>query len=372
MKTHQYSTWIEINKQALIQNYRLFSSSVSPKTLFMAVIKSNAYGHGLHEIAHILHKTTVDWFGVDSFTEAMELRKQAIQTPILVFGHTPRHRFKEAIKYNITLTVADDEMLRDVILESKKKHHPLFHLKIDTGMHRQGFTIEALPTVLAMLTKNTIQPTGVYTHFSSAGNIANPNITNAQIQCFQHANTLIENAGFHGLIKHAAATAGCIAFPNAHFDMVRIGLGLYGLWPSETMRQKFEKKFPLQPVLVWKTIIGQMKHVKKNDAIGYDGTETVTQPSTIAVLPIGYWHGLPRSLSRIGQVLVHGKKAKILGRISMDMTSIDITNIQNVKRGDEVTIIGKTVSADIMAKHAGTINYEITTRINPLIPRIVR
>ncbi|MFZ2024989.1 MAG: alanine racemase [Microgenomates group bacterium] len=372
MKTQQYPTWIEINKQALLRNYRLFTEYVSPKTFCMAVIKSNAYGHGLIETAHILNATTVDWFGVDSFDEAIQLRTQGITKPILVFGYTPRRRLATAIQQSITLTVADQDMLRDIVQENKHKPHPLFHLKIDTGMHRQGFTIEALPKVLSTLTKSHIQPTGVYTHFSSAGNITDPSITNMQIQLFQQANLLIEAAGFHGLIKHAAATAGCIAFPTSHFDMVRIGLGLYGLWPSHAIRKAFEKKLPLQPVLVWKTIISQIKQVQKNDAIGYDATEQVKKPTVIAILPIGYWHGVPRSLSSIGHVLIHGQKAKILGRVSMDMISVDITTIPNIKREDEAIIIGDNCSADVIAEQTGTINYEITTRINPLIPRKVQ
>ena len=186
---------------------------------------------------------------------------------------------------------------------------------------------------------------------------------------------LLESAGFETLIKHAAATSGAIIFPQSHFNLVRIGIGLYGLWPSKETKAAFEGKIKLEPILSWKTVVGQIRNLPKGSKLGYDLTETLSRPSKVAVLPIGYWHGFPRSLSSIGKVLINGKGAKVLGRVSMDMVSVDVTDVKNVKVGDEAVIIGKSgkseISADDVAYLSDTINYEIVTRLNPLIKRMV-
>ncbi|MEK7106973.1 MAG: alanine racemase, partial [Patescibacteria group bacterium] len=216
---------------------------------------------------------------------------------------------------------------------------------------------------------------GVYTHFSSAKNPAFPAATFNQIEEFKRAIGLLESAGFKIPVKHAAATSGTILFPQSHFDLVRIGIGLYGLWPSKEAKAAFEGKINLEPVLSWKTIVGQIKNLPKGSKIGYDLTETLNRPSKVAVLPIGYWHGFPRALSGIGKVLIKGREAKVLGRVSMDMISVDITEVKNVKVRDEAIIIGKSgkleISADDIANMSDTINYEIVTRLNPLMKRIV-
>ncbi|KKW37758.1 MAG: alanine racemase, partial [Candidatus Adlerbacteria bacterium GW2011_GWB1_54_7] len=176
-------------------------------------------------------------------------------------------------------------------------------------------------------------------------------------------------------IKHAAATSGTIIFPQSHFDLVRIGIGLCGLWPSKETKEAFKREVKLEPVLSWKTILGQIKSLSKGNKVGYDLTETLSRPSRVAILPIGYWHGFPRLLSGIGKALIKGKEAKVIGRVSMDMVSVDITDIKNAKVGDEVILIGKSgkleISVDDLAHLSDTINYEIVTRLNPLIKRIV-
>ena len=369
-------TWIEINKSALKNNLHAFRNLIGPKCLLMAVVKSNAYGHSLIDFSRLVENFGIDWFGVDSIFEAESLRKATLKKPILVLGHTLQNKVESAITNNISLTIADFKTLNDLKKINKHRNKLKIHIKVDTGMHRQGFIVSEIPEVIKFLKNQpTIVLEGAYTHFSSAKNPAFPYTTEKQFEEFKKAISLFKSSGFKIFIKHASATSGTIIFPQSHFDMVRIGIGLYGLWPSKETREAFINKIKIEPVLSWKTKVGQIKNLPKGSKIGYDLTETLSRSSTVALLPIGYWHGLPRLLSSIGKVLINGKKVKILGRISMDMVSIDVTDIRNVKEGDDVIIIGKSgkleVSVDEIAYLADTINYEIVTRLNPFIKRII-
>ena len=366
-------TWVEINKKAIAQNYEIFRKLIGNKCRLMAVVKSNAYGHGLIGFSKEMQKLGADWFGVDSVVEALALRKSGIKKSILVLGHTLPERLKEIAAYDISMTVSSFAALE--AFKKIKKDFPKIHLKIDTGMHRQGFFVKELPEIVLFLKNKLpkVKVEGLYTHFAAAKDPASLYDTNRQIGEFKKAVKIIEDGGFKP-IKHAAATSGAVLFPNAHFDMARIGIGLYGLWPSSEIRSAFSNKIKLAPVLSWRTIIGEIKEVKKGERVGYDFTEQLSRSSRIAILPIGYWHGYPRALSSIGHVLIHGQHAKVLGRVSMDMTVVDVSNIKNVKVGDIVTLIGKdgkeAISAEELAEISGTINYEFITRINPLIERV--
>lgn len=370
-------TWIEINQQALKNNYNIFRRLIGPKRLLMAIVKSNAYGHGLIDFSRVVENLGVDWIGVDSIVEAESLREAGVKKPILVLGYTLQNRIENAIKNNISLTIADFPTLKNLKTAIKNGDKLKIHLKIDTGMHRQGFFVSEIPAVIQILKSETLPVIleGVYTHFSSAKNPAFPSATFRQIEEFKKAVNLLESAGFNAPIKHAAATSGTIIFPESHFDLVRVGIGLYGLWPSKETAEAFKRKIKLEPVLSWKTIVGQIKNLPEGSGVGYDLAETLNRPSKIAILPIGYWHGFPRTLSSIGRVLINGNEAKVVGRVSMDMVSVDVTDVKNIKVGDEAILIGKSgkskISVDDMAHLNDTINYEIATRLNPLIKRIV-
>jgi len=377
IKKQKLRTWIEISQEALENNYNVFRRLVGPNCFLMAVVKSNAYGHGLIDFSRIAEKLGVDWFGVDSIVEAESLRASGLEKPILVLGHTLPDKIKDAIKNNISLTVADFSTLKSLKNIKRGDKKLKIHLKIDTGMHRQGFFVSEIPTVIKILKSQNVQIIleGVYTHFSSAKNPAFFFETSNQIQEFKKAIALLEKSGFKILLKHAAATSGAIVFPQSHFDLIRVGIGLYGLWPSKEIEACFKREIKLKPVLSWKTIVGQIKNIPKGSGIGYDLTEKLKRSSKIAVLPIGYWHGFARPLSSIGKVLIGSKEAKVLGRVSMDMISVDVTDIKNVKVGDLVTLIGKNgkleISVDNIAYLRDTVNYEVVTCLNPLIKRIV-
>jgi len=371
LETKGLRTWIEIDKGAIAHNYSLLRGLLKPEAKFMAVVKSNAYGHSLVDFSREIEKLGADWIGVDSIVEGLTLRREGIQLPILVLGYTLPERIEEASKENISITVSTFETLEMVSgLQTKLS----IHVKVDTGMHRQGFQLAQMTeviTVLKSLPKN-IEVQGLFTHFAGAKNPASTEKTLAQIKEFEMWQKTFAEAGFVP-IAHTAASAGAMLYPQAHFDMVRFGIGLYGVWPSSEVRGA-ERDLDLKPILSWKVVVGEVKNVKKGEGVGYDFTNILKRDSRLAICPIGYWHGLPRSVSNNGNVLVHGKRAPITGRVSMDMITIDVTDIPEVKVGSIATIIGRDggeeIRADKIADPERTSEYEIITRLNPLIKRI--
>lgn len=367
-------TWISVDRQALKNNYQTFRSLLSNNCKLMAVVKSNAYGHGIIDYTKTLDRFGADWFGVDSITEALVLREADIKKPILVLGYTMPENFQKASVNDVSITISDFNNLHKLVQLKDKIKNLKIHLKIDTGMHRQGFYTAQLPEVInTFKLLKSVKLEGVYTHLASSKTPSSSKDTLLQLEKFNQALEIFRKCGLE-LLKHAAASGGTFFYPEAHFDMVRVGAGLYGLWPSDEIKRAFNKSLKLEPILSWKTIISEIKEVGKGERIGYDFTETLKRKTLVGICPVGYWHGMPRSMSSKGYVLVKGQRAKILGRVSMDMITIDLTEIKNVKVSDEVTLIGKdgkeSITADEIAKISGTINYEIVTRLNPLIEKI--
>jgi alanine racemase len=363
-----------VDRPAIAHNFKVFRSYIPQTTKLLAVVKSNAYGHGLVDFAKEMEALGVDWLGVDSIVEALALRREGVKTPIVVLGYTLPERIDEAIRNHISVSLSNFEQIP--IFAKHAVTAPLsIHIKVDTGMHRQGFLPEDQPRLLKELRKHKKQllVEGLFTHFASAKNPAFPHYTKKQIAEFDVWRDTFADAGYTPLV-HAGATAGTILFPEAHLGMVRIGIGLYGLWPASEVERSYQDRLTLKPALSWKTIISEIKSLPKGEKIGYDGTETLSRQSQVAVCPVGYWHGYPRALSSIGYVLVKGKRARVLGRVSMDMITIDITGISGVRSGDEVTLIGHDGEEEISAKELASAMdgsyYELLTRINPLVKRI--
>lgn len=376
-------TWIEIDTAAMKHNMEIFSGLLQDaerenmsgkKTLLMSVVKSNAYGHDLVSFSKKMEQLGADFLGVDSITEAVRLRKEKIKIPILVLGYTLPENFALAEKNRIDLTLSSFDQLSLFAKYTGKK--PIrVHVKIDTGMHRQGFFPEDAEKLPAMFKKTPqIKIAGMYTHFANGKNPSFPHDSKQQMERFERAVRALETAGFSGFLKHAGATSGTILYPEYHFDMVRVGIGMYGLWPSEETRRAYEEKFQLMPVLSWKTVVSEIKMLPKGESIGYDFTETFRQQTTIAILPLGYWHGFVRAFSSVGNVLVKGQRARVLGRVSMDMVAVDITDIPGVAPHEVVTLLGKDgteeITAEELGKFSGTTNYEVVTRLNPKMKRI--
>lgn len=365
-------TWIEIDTKAIRSNYFLFKKIIPKNVRMMGVVKSNAYGHNLTEFALELEKLGVDMLAVDSLVEGLALRKSGVKIPILVLGYTLTEMFPKALKKNISLTISSMDGLRSFLKTTNASRIPV-HIKVDTGMHRQGFLFSEIEKVIGILVDNKIQVAGLYTHFASAKDLNDRTFTEAQIAELEVWEKVFKSAGLSPVV-HAGATGGTLGFPSAHFGMGRVGAGLYGFWTQKEVEVASGKKLELKPVLSWKTIISEVKEIHAGSGVGYDLTHKTKKTTRIAVCPVGYWHGYPRQLSNNADVIVHGKRAPVLGRVSMDMIVVDVTNIPRAKMGDEVVLIGRSgkeeVSACELAERSGTSAYEILTRLNPLMKRI--
>ncbi len=368
-------TWIEIEKANIEHNYKTFRQ-VAGSSLLMGVVKSNAYGHSLVDFAAELEKNGIDWLGVDSFVEAKRLRERGIKAPLLVLGYTNPANFIEATEQDVSVTVADANMLKYLPTSLVQGRKLKVHLKIDSGMYRQGVYKEQLKEVLSFFQKNeAVVLEGVYTHFARSKDPQRKKETQQQISYFKEAVDIIKKAGFDNVIRHACATAGTLLYPEAHFDMVRIGIGLYGFWPSKETESHLAEKIKLQRVMKWKTSVTQVKTVPVGKYIGYGFYKKTNKETKIAVLPVGYWHGLPRSLSNKGEVFINNKRAKVLGMISMDMVVVDVSGLGRLESGTLVEILGGEdnykASAEKLAELAGTTMYEFLTCINSRIRRDV-
>ena len=341
----------------------------------MAVVKSNAYGHGLIGTAKIFEESGADWFGVDSVVEGIALRRAGVKRPILILGYTLPERLRDAHSHDLSVTVSHAEHIRALarFLESAGgSASAKIHIKIDTGLNRQGFCPNGLEEAVALLRASPrIMVEGTYSHFAAAVPSERER-SEKQIAAFCAAVAMLCNHGLN-LIRHMAATGGTIVFPEAQFDMIRIGIGLYGIFPSDEARAHVPE-IKLFPALSWKTIAGETKNIPKGSAVGYNWIEMVSRDSRIAVCPVGYWHGIPRSVSSRVYVLIRGKRAKVLGRVSMDMIVVDITEIHDAEIGDEAVLVGKQgedeITAYEFASLAETSPYEIITCLNPLIRRM--
>jgi len=371
-------TWIEIDAQALRHNAAEFRKLIGPRTALMAVVKSNAYGHGLVQVAKLLasyqppaSSSQQLWFGVDSIVEALRLRREGIKNPILVLGYTLPARIRDAARGRVSVTISNFEALA---AWARSRHRPAFHLKFDTGMHRQGFQEREMPELIRAINALRLVPEGVYSHYAAAENAA---LAKEQRSAFERCLAALRRAGIRPKCIHMSSTGSAVRGREGRDTIIRVGLGNYGYLPNG-------RRGVLRPVLSWKTIVGEVKRVKKGERIGYDLTERLKRDSMIAILPIGYWHGFDRGLSSIGEVLIRGKRAKVMGRVSMDMVAVDVTDIDRelkgkslkVKVGEEAVLIGHSgrefIGADDIAKKIGTSAYEVLTRINPLIRRVVR
>lgn len=352
-------------------------------TAMMAVVKSNAYGHGSEEVAKMLQTDGIRWFGVASFSEARHLRDHGIRHRILVLSYIDDPDLQTvctiAKQQNITLPIYTIEMARTLSRVAVHAGITLtVHIKVDTGTTRLGFTPQELLGVYPTLSKlRGLRIEGIFTHFADAENIATT-FTDRQLSQLLRVHQQL-NTDKHSIpLIHAACSAATLHNPNSRLHMVRLGIALYGLNPLEssaTYRQRVPKWFSLQPVLSWKTTVLQVHSIHAGTTVGYGRTFMAKKPSRIATLPIGYADGFDRGLSNIGSVLIKGKRAPVVGRVCMNLTMVDVTHIPHVKAGDEVVLIGKQGSARItaveMADLLNTIHYEVVTRIHPDILRTV-
>jgi alanine racemase len=371
-------SWIEIDASRLRSNIDAFRSAAGPGTSIMAVIKANAYGHGLEIVAPVAAERA-DWLGVNCIDEALAISRLGIQKPVAILGHTPLDQL-EAVAKNGYRQVLYRLDVAKALSESAQKHRTSVrvHLKIETGTNRQGIRLTDLPGFIGELARLPgIEVEGAYTHFANIEDTLDPSFAESQGRKFKEALGILERAGIRPAQIHASATAGTLLYPEMSFSMVRVGIGTYGIWPSrETQLAARErgKKPSLAPVLTWKTRVAQVKEVQAGDYVGYGLTYRTSRPMKLVVLPIGYYDGYDRKLSNSGRALVNGQPASVIGRVAMNMTMLDVTDI-GADVDDEVVLIGRQGNAEIrveeLAEKIGSIPYEVLARINPLISRVL-
>lgn len=362
-------TWVEIDLAALGDNVACLARLAHPAKL-MAVLKADAYGHGAVKTARTALSRGASWIGVATLGEALVLRRAGITAPVLVLGYLPAWQAGEALRHNIRATVFTRAVL-EAFSEAAQRLHTTarLHLKVDTGMGRLG----VLPQEAVAFAQDSALPgveiEGIFTHFGRADE-ADLQSARAQWQTFQAIVAELESLGLRPPLVHAANTAGLLNLPEARFDLVRAGIGLYGLAPSPDTPLPPE----MRPVLAFKTTIGQVKVLPPGSPIGYGAAYTTSIQETIAIIPVGYADGFRRGPYTWGEVLVKGRRAPLVGRVSMDQAAINVTHIPNVRQGDEVVLIGRqgseTITAEEVAARLGTINYEVISQILARVPRI--
>jgi len=380
-KKRIFRTWIEISKSALVHNLRVFRKLVGPNVKIACIVKANAYGHGLKEIVLILNNTETDWFGVDSLEEALEIRTLKINKPILILGYTPLLKLGEAVENEISLTVYNKESLQK-ILSLKMEKKAKIHLKVETGLNRQGQKADEILDLAKLIIKNKdfFELEGLSTHFANIEDTLDSSFAFEQLRVFKETIRLLKKNKINPPIKHCAASAAAFLYPETHFNMIRVGISLYGLWPSKEtqialLSKKAKRKLSLKPVLTWKSVLAQVKTVDQGESVGYGRTWFTSRKSVIGIVPVGYYDGYDRKLSNNSRILINGQSAPVVGRVAMNMIMVDLTNLKKIKTETEVVLIGKNaeneISVDEFARRIGTINYEVVSRINPFLPRVV-
>jgi len=371
-------SYIEISKENLIHNIKQFRGLLGKGTKIASVIKANAYGHGDIEVAKILAPYT-DYFQVDSIEE-LERVRIVTKKPILVFGYLNEDGIKKAIKLNAIISAFDlIHLLKINYISGLLKKKTKVHVAIDSYLGREGIMPSQIESFIIEIKKmKNIELDGIYSHFANIEDTMNFTHAQKQIDMYHEYVEIFNKNGFKNINTHISATSGILVYEkgNSLHSIVRLGIGLYGMWPSEHLKFLNKKKIVLKQAMRWVTHIAQVKILPANHPIGYGLTFITKKITKIAIIPQGYADGLSRLLSNNGEVLIKGKKIKILGRVAMNMIVVDVSNIKDVMPDDEVLILGKDgnkeVSVEQIAKESNTINYEVTTRISALLPRIIK
>ena len=372
-----YTTWVEIDRAAVLHNLRVLRERVAPAQI-MAVVKGNAYGHGLHEVASIV-RDEADWFGVNALHEAEALRADGHVRPILILGHTPPEQAAAVVRGGFRQVIYDRDLMEALSCVAQDANRAArVHVKVETGTNRQGVAGDELAALVAAVrARPELALEGLYTHYANIEEAGDFAYAGRQLARFEAAVACVET-GVPVPVKHTACSAAAILYPQTYFNLVRIGISLYGLWPSEATRRAAcagARPLALRPALAWKCRIAQVKDVPADETVGYGCTFRTERPTRLAVLPVGYYEGLDRGLSNRGVALVRGRRAPIAGRVCMNMTMLDVTDVTGAAAGDEVVLIGaqgeETITAEEMGALLDTINYEVVTRIGASVPRLV-
>jgi alanine racemase len=363
-------TWAEIDLSALKYNFNKARELAGKDTKILVAVKADAYGHGMPEVSRALVDFGVDYLGVATSDEAITLRRSGIKTSVLIFGAILKEEALPAISRDISLTVVSEEMARFLSLCAGRLNKRVnVHAKIDTGMGRLGvWHEEAVPFIKNIKRLKNVELEGIYTHLASADE-EDKYFTSSQLLCFNKLIEKLENNNISILLKHAANSMGVLRFKGSHLNLVRPGLMIYGLYSNT----KTPRPVELKPALSFKTRIVYLKEIPKGRPISYGRTYVTSRKTKVATLPVGYGDGYPRFLSNRAHVLVMGKRAPVIGRVCMDQTMVDVSNIDGVKIRDEVVLIGaqqgQVITTEELADIGDTISYEIVCGISKRVPR---
>jgi alanine racemase len=362
------NTYAEISLDAIKHNIRAIKTLLSPAVKFMAVVKANAYGHGAPAVARAAVGAGADYLSVANVKEALELREAGNVLPILILTESPTSVVDDIVQHNLIQTIYSFSEAKALSEEAQKRRkRAKVHVKVDTGMGRVGVQpSEAVAFITKISSLPALDIEGVFTHFAKAEE-PDDNFTDQQLQKFSQVTAKVPQIP----IKHAANSAGVLFHPNSHLDMVRVGLMLYGLYPQGNSRRLID----LQPALSFKSRITYLKRVPAGTPLSYGSTYVTPAETMIATIPVGYADGFSRRLSNKGQVLVRGRRCKVVGRVTMDLTLIDVGNT-GAEVGDPVILIGEqngqAISADEIAGLEDTISYEIICSIGKRVPRVYK
>ncbi|WP_417140818.1 alanine racemase [Ruminococcus bromii] len=372
-------TWAEISLNAIEHNYNVIRNKVADDTKVCCVIKADGYGHGAVELSQIYEKLGADFFAVSNIDEGIEIRKSGSKLPIVILGYTPVSEAKNLAAYNISQAVFSLEYAKELSEKCVEEDCICkMHIKVDSGMSRIGFMCQEFPRdeysieeICEACCLPNLEVEGLFTHFCVSDEDAEGReFTNKQYENFIHVRDSLKKRGVDISVVHCSNSGAIEDYPETCCDMVRAGIILYGLAPSSKLADRLD----LVPAMTLKTVVAFVKEVQKGATISYGRTFTADRKMKIATVPIGYADGFIRQNAKDGYMMVNGKKAKIVGRICMDQTMLDVTDIEDVKTGDEVVVFGTgengEPTADSLAENTGTINYETVCLVGKRVPRI--
>jgi len=369
----EFLLWAEVDLDAIAHNVAAIKQFVGEKVEVLAVVKANAYGHGLRQVSQVALDNGASRLVLNHIQAAVTLRHAGITAPVLVMGYIPMAGARRAVEHDLILTVTSKELAEAVSGAAVGLGKTvLVHVKLDTGMGRFGLSPEeAVPFIRWLTTLPGIELEGVYTHLATA-DAHDRSYAYEQLAVYQDILGELSAVGIRVPVRHVANSAATLAMPEAHMDAVRPGVAIYGLYPSDEV----DHTVPLRPALSLRSRVGRIRCLPAGHSVSYRRTFIAQKPTTVALVPCGYGDGYMRLTSNRGAVLIHGQRAPIRGLVCMDQLVVDISGISDVRLDDEVVLIGSqgndTILADEVARWAETINYEVVTHLLPRVPRVYR
>jgi alanine racemase len=380
---------IELSKSALLHNIAFLRKQVGPKVILSAVVKGNAYGHGIEAFASLLEECGLRHFSVFCASEALQARQYlSPESELMIMGHVDNQALEWCIANDISFYVFELQRLKAALAISRRLRQPArVHLEVETGLNRTGLEGEPFARALRLIKENQeqLQIAGICTHYAGAESVANYKRIQEQIVLFKKRCAELKASGLNPGLRHTASSAAALIYPETRMDLVRVGIALYGFWPSKETETRFlindggldQRHYvdPLIRVMRWRSSVMSLKRIEPGEFVGYGNAYLATRQMRIASVPVGYCHGFSRALSNLGRVLIRGKRVAIVGNVNMSMLLVNVSEVKGVKLGDEVVMIGKQKKAQMSVSSfsdlSNLLNYEALARLPADIPRIL-